>query len=122
MRAAAAALGVPIGRIAGGTLAAVAAAVAAVAFPLGLGSASVVEQERVVAQAQPIAEAWAEEQGWLVSDITFRQGSLRVVALGPPPTLTPGELRTRLDEAGLSRVNVRVTLVLGGSRDLPATR
>jgi len=122
VRAAAAALGVPVGRIAGGTLAAVAAAVAMLAFPLGLGSAAVVEQERVVSQAQPVAEAWAEEQGWFVSDITFRQGSLRVVALGPPPTITPGELRTRLDEAGLSRVNVRVTLVLGGSRDLPATR
>lgn len=119
VRAAASELGVELGRLGGGTLAVVVGSVAAIAVPLGLGSAVVLEQELVLTRAAPVAAAWAASQGWQVSDLTFRQGVLRVVALGPPPTITETGLRDQLDAAGLADVEARVTLVLGGSKDLP---
>ncbi len=119
VRAAARALGVELGRVGGGTLAVVVGSLVALAVPLGMGSAVVVEQELVLTRAAPVAAAWAESQGWQVSDLTFRQGVLHVVALGPPPTITETGLRERLDDAGLANVEARVTLVLGGSKDLP---
>ena len=120
VRAAAIALGADVGRLGKGTIAVVLGAVAALAIPLGLGSALVLQQEVIVARAASAAAEWAEAQGWQISDITFRQGTLRIVALGPPPTIGEVGLRDKLDAAGLADVDARVTLVLGGSRDLPA--
>lgn len=121
LRAAAVDLGTPVGRLSGGVLGVVAAALIVLIVPLGIGTRLVVQQELIVARATPAATAWAAEQGWQISSIAFRQGSLRVVALGPPPSIQDAGLRGRLDAAGLQHVDVRVTLVLGGSRDLPAT-
>ncbi len=120
IRAAARSLGVDVGRLRSGTLVVVLGSVTALAVPLGLGSALVVQQEVVVARAAPVAEDWAAAQGWQVSQLTFRQGVLRIVALGPPPTIAETGLREKLDAAGLADVDARVTLVLGGSKDLPA--
>jgi hypothetical protein len=39
-----------------------------------------------------------------------------------PPTIQESGLRDALDRAGLADVDARVTLVLGGSRDLPGRR
>ncbi|MCA0295045.1 MAG: TIGR00341 family protein [Actinobacteria bacterium] len=122
VRHAAIALGTPVGRLRRGTVAGVIAAVVALGVPLGIGSAVVVQQELIVARAAPVATAWAGDQGWQVSDISVRQGTLHIVALGPPPTITGTGLRERLDQAGLSNVDVRVTLVLGGSAALPGHR
>lgn len=66
-----------------------------------------------------MATDWALGQGWQISDITVRQGVLRIVALGPPPTINEVGLRDRLDAAGLSDVPAEVTLVLGESQALP---
>ena len=57
-----------------------------------------------------------------ISDLTFRENTLIIVALGPPPTIREVGLREQLDEAGLADVDAKVTLVLGGSKDLPAER
>jgi uncharacterized hydrophobic protein (TIGR00271 family) len=119
VREAARAARVDLGRLRAGTLLPVLASVALLAVPLGVGSAVVVEQELVLARATPAATAWATAQGWQVSDITVRGGVLRVVALGPPPTIGEAGLRDALDAAGLAAVPARVTLVLGGSRDVP---
>lgn len=114
------AMGVAAGRIHRGALAAVLGALVVLAVPLGLGSAFLVQQEVLVARATPPAREWAQSHGWQISEITFRQGTLRIVALGPPPSIDEAGLRRSLDDAGLSGVDVRVTLVLGGSKELPA--
>ncbi len=122
VRPAAVALGVRVGRFNRGALVTALGSVAVIAVPLALGSALVLQQELVVARATPAATAWAEAQGWQISDISVRQGALRIVALGPPPSIQEVGLRQALDDAGLADVDARVTLVLGGSRDLPGRR
>ena len=122
VRPAARAAEVDVGRLSPGVLVTVLAAVVQVAVPLGVGSSVVVQQEAVLTRASPVATAWADAQGWQVSDIGVRQGVLRIVALGPPPAIQEEGLRDALDRAGLADVDARVTLVLGGSRDLPAKR
>jgi len=122
VREAAIAGGTPVGALRVGALVTVAAAVLVVTIPLGVGSSHVVQQELILSRATPVAAEWAESQGWQLSDITVRQGVLRITALGPPPTIQEAGLRERLDAAGLADVDARVTLVLGGSRDLPAQR
>lgn len=52
----------------------------------------------------------------------MRQGVLRIVALGPPPTIQESGLRDCLDQAGLGSVDATVPLVLGGSVTLEGER
>jgi hypothetical protein len=94
-------------------------AVLVLVVPLGIGSAVVPRQELIVAKAAEPANQWAAAQGWQISDISVRQGVLQIVALGPPPTIQEVGLRERLDSAGLADVDATVTLILGGSKDLP---
>lgn len=122
VRAAATVLGVEVGHLRARTVAVELVALVVLAVPLGIGSAVVVQQEIVVSRAAPVAADWAEDQGWQVADISLRQGTLRILALGPPPTIQEAGLRQRLDDAGLADVDAEVTLVLGGSRELPANR
>ncbi|MFZ2165437.1 MAG: TIGR00341 family protein [Propionibacteriaceae bacterium] len=110
---------VKIGRLTSGSLVAVIAAVVIIAIPLGIGSAMVVQQEVVISKATPAARAWAEAQGWQMSNIELRDNVLRIIAVGPPPTIQEVGLRQRLDDAGLKDVDAKVTLILGGSKDLP---
>jgi uncharacterized hydrophobic protein (TIGR00271 family) len=113
--------GFEVGRMTGRTLAAVAAMVVLVAVPLTVGSVSVYRQQVVVTQAAPIARSWARSQGWQIHDVTYQQGALQIEALGPPPGIDRQTLRTALDDGGLADVDVRVTLVIGGSRTLPGS-
>ncbi len=122
LRAAAQELGARLERLGTGTLAVLGLSVAGLMVPLGLGSWVVFEQESIVARATPAANEWATSQGWQIGSINFRQGSLRIVALGPPPSISDMGLRSTLDAAGLQDVDVRVTLLLGGSKDLPARK
>ena len=112
--------GFQVGRMAGRTLAAVAAMVILVAVPLAAGSLQAYQQQDVVSQATPIAQSWARAQGWQIQSVTYQQGALRVEALGPPPSIDETPLRTALDDGGLADVEVRVTLMVGGTRTLPA--
>jgi uncharacterized hydrophobic protein (TIGR00271 family) len=122
VRRAAGELGTSVGRLRAGTIAVVIGAVLALSVPLGIGSAVVLQQEVITARAAPVAREWAETQGWQIQDISVRQGTLHIVALGPPPTIQEAGLRERLNQAGLTGVAVRVTLVLGGSVVLPGER
>ena len=117
--AAAQELGLEVGRLGRSTVAVIIVAVLALAVPLGLGSAAIVRQQSIVATATSVATDWAAAQGWQISDITVRQGVLRIVALGPPPSISEVGLRDSLDAAGLADVPAEVTLVLGGSKPLP---
>lgn len=122
VRTAAQEAGVRIGQLRPSTIATVLAGVIVLAVPLGVGSTLVVQQELIVAKATPAAHEWAEVRGWKVQSISYSQnGLLRIVALGPPPSIDETGLRQRLDEAGLDTVDVRVTLLIGGSKELKAT-
>lgn len=122
VRAAAIALHVRVGQLRKGALVTVVGSVLVLAIPLGIGSGLVAQQQLILTRAAPVANEWAQSQGWQISELTFREGSLIIVALGPPPTIQEVGLRERLDAVGLSDVDARVTLVLGGSKDLPAQR
>lgn len=113
--------GLPVGRLSGTTLALVIGFVVVVAVPLGIGSAGVARQQQVLSSAQPVADQWAASEGWLVTSVTFRQNTLRIVALGNVPEADPNSLRTLLDDAGLDDIDAEVALVLGGTKRLPAT-
>mgnify|MGYP002381803471 CR=1 FL=1 len=119
VRPAALRLGANVGKLRTSTVVVVIGAVLLLTVPLGIGSAVVLQQELITARAAPVAQDWASSQGWQIQDISVRQGSLRIVALGPPPTIRESGLRERLDAAGLNGIDVRVTLVLGGSVTLP---
>lgn len=120
VRRAAVRAGLNVGDLRRSTLATVLGALAVVAIPLAFGSAVVIGQQVMVSKATPVANSWAQSQGWRISDINYRQNTLRIVAVGPPPTIDESALRAQLDAAGLANVDARVTLVLGGSKELPS--
>ena len=120
LRASARHAGRPVGALRGRTLAVVVVMLAVVAVPLSIGSAQAAHEQWVIRQAKPAADAWARGQGWEVQQVAYRQGALYVVAVGQPPEADEDELRADLDDAGLSGVDVEVTLLVGGSKRLPA--
>ena len=73
----------------------------------------------MVNKAQPVAEQWAEEQGWIVVRVGYQQGALVIQAIGSPPEADADALRADLDAAGLASVDTRVTLVIGGTKEFP---
>ena len=104
------------------TVAVVVATVGIVAIPLAAGTIWSAVAHQVVLQAQPVAEQWADQEGWTVTRVAFEQGNLIIEALGSLPEADPSQLRTDLDEAGLAAVDAEVTLVIGGTKELPGTR
>lgn len=118
VRAAALEAGVHVGQLRRSTIATVIVGVIVLAVPLGVGSTLVVQQELIVSKATPVANDWAQSRGWQVQNISYSQNVLRIVALGPPPSIDETGLRQELDAAGLEKVDARVTLVIGGSKDL----
>jgi uncharacterized hydrophobic protein (TIGR00271 family) len=121
VRAAAAAAGRPVGRLRARTVVVVALLVVVVAVPLGIGSYQVFRAQAIIVTAQPVAERWAQARSWNVVGVTVQEGVLQVAAAGPPPGADGASLRRALDEAGLADIPARLSLVVGGSRDLPAT-
>lgn len=111
--------GAQVGELRGRTLVAVAALIVVVAVPLSIGSARVVADRLDEAAASPIAREWAQTQGWRVASLEVRDGTLRLVAIGAPPEAEPETLRAELDEAGIE-LDLLVSLVVGGQRELPA--
>lgn len=120
VRAAAKQTGLRVGELRRATIVTVIVGVALLAIPLGVGSTVVVRQELIVNKATPVANKWADDQGWQITSITYQQQVLSIVALGPPPTINESGLRKSLDDAGLENVDARVTLVIGGSKDVKA--
>ena len=111
--------GAEVGQLRGRTLAIVATLVLAVAVPLSLGTHRIVTDRLGEAAATPIATEWAAAQGWQVASVQVRDGTIRLIALGPPPELDPSTLRDQLDAAGID-LDLVVNLVVGGQRELPA--
>lgn len=113
--------GVSVGVLTGRTLAIVAASVVVVTVPLGLGTRDVVQQQITIAAVRPVAEAWADQQGWEIADIVVRGQAIHIVALGPNPEPDPMTLRADLDAAGVDSLPLDVTLVEGVSRRVPVS-
>ncbi len=113
--------GFHVGRLTGRTLTVVAGMLVLITVPLAIGTSNVVYQTRLLSQATPVAEQWAQDQGWITQQVSYQQGSLRVVAIGPPPEINGSTLRDALDAAGLRDIDVQVTLLIGGTRELPRT-
>jgi uncharacterized hydrophobic protein (TIGR00271 family) len=121
VRAAAVADGREVGRLRPRTIVVIAVLVVVVTVPLAIGSYQAFRDQATVATAQPVAERWADSQAGNVIDVTVRQGVLQVLAEGPPGGVDAPALRRALDEAGLADVPARLSLVVGGSQELPAT-
>lgn len=106
-----------VGHLQGRSLLVVVASLLVVAVPLAGGSASVAREQLLIAQAEPVTDAWAEELGWEVTDVFLRANTLHVVTLGLKPRADLGvpALTEDLAEAGIGDgLDVEVTLVLGG--------
>ncbi|HRK48390.1 MAG TPA: DUF389 domain-containing protein [Nocardioides sp.] len=110
--------GYATGRLGGRSLVVVGLSLVVVAVPLAAGSLSVINDQRVVSRAEPVAQAWADQEGWRVTDVFVRRGTLHIEALGSLPEADPDELRADLDAAGLEDVTVEVKLVIGGAKTL----
>ena len=119
VRDTAAASGYPVGRLKGSTLAIVAGAVLVVAAPLAYGSQQILRDNLSRTALLPVAQQWAQEQGWEIVDLEVASGGVHVTALGPPPEISPEALRTALDDQGFADLDLRVELVVGGAKDLP---
>lgn len=111
--------GRPVARISGKTLAVVIASVVVIAIPLTWGTILAAYEQQIVQESQPVAERWAAEEGWIITDVSYQQGQLQVSALGSAPEADAEAFRADLDAAGLEFVDARVTLVIGGSKVLP---
>lgn len=111
--------GAEIGELSGRTLAIVAGLVVLVAVPLSLGSARVISDRLAEAEVTPIATEWAQARDWRVASIQVRDGTIRLIAFGPPPEVDPETLRAELDAAGID-LDLVVNLVVGGQGRLPA--
>ena len=114
VRAAAAAAGYPVGELSAANIAVVGGLLLLVTVPLTASAVQVVQQASVTATATPIAQSWADEHGWQVTAVEFRQGELWITAAGAPPNIDEAPLRRSLTEAGLGAVTVEVQLVDGG--------
>lgn len=121
VRDTAAGSGYPVGRLKGSTLAIIVGAVLAVAVPLGYGSQQILRDSLTRTDVLPVAQQWAQANGWRVVDLQVDSGTLHVTALGLPPAVSAEALRQALDERGFADVDLSVELVVGETAELPGT-
>jgi uncharacterized hydrophobic protein (TIGR00271 family) len=106
---------IQVGTLTAKTVTTVVLSLLLVAAPLGYGSWQVLQEQLIISRAQPVADRWAAEQGWQLTDVQVRRGTLHVVAIGRPPEASETALREDLNAAGLDDVDAVVTLIVGGS-------
>jgi len=112
--------GYPVAAMSGRALATVVALLVLVLVPLAIGTSNVAADQQAQATATPIAQAWAARAGWQVAVVNVQNDVISVTALGPPPDVEPATLRKELDVAGLSKLDLVIRLVVGGTRVCPA--
>ena len=98
------------------TVAVIVGLVILVAVPLSIGTLNVVNDQIIAREARPVAEAWALRAGWQVASVAVVNKAVVVTAIGPPPEVEAESLRTALNDAGLSKNEVSIRLVVGGTR------
>jgi uncharacterized hydrophobic protein (TIGR00271 family) len=114
--------GYAIGTLRGWSLAVVMGMVILVAIPLTYGSQKVLRESNLTFIAAPLAEQWAQANGWKVIDLKVQDSEILITAFGPPPEIVPKLLREALDEAGLADLDLTVQLVVGASKTFPGNR
>jgi len=91
-----------------------------VVIPLAINSrrtdATTVRQQDV----QAVAQHWADKAGWAVVAVSASGNQILIRATGPDPAPDTATLRQDLDDAGLSGVSARVSLVPATYQALPA--
>lgn len=92
-------------------IAVVVAMVSLVAIPLSVTAVSVTKARVEESSIASVADRWAAEGGWSVARIDRTDNEATVTVLGALPSPDTGDLRRRLDKAGLSRLDVRIRLV-----------
>ena len=112
--------GLPVGDLRGRSLVVVGALVIIVAIPLTAGTVSVALDQLLASRAQPLAETWASQNRWLLSNLVAQDGDVVVTALGSPPDADPAQLRKSMNDNGLGSAGLTVRLVLGGSVTCPS--
>ena len=120
VRDAAQAAGYPVGRLTGASLVTVVLMLVIVIVPLTAGSVAVADDQRLIREARPVADAWARAAGWDVTLVDASRGDVVVTALGPPPEVDPASLRKALNAAGMRDAGLVLRLVVGGTRVCPA--
>jgi uncharacterized hydrophobic protein (TIGR00271 family) len=113
--------GIAVGQLRRRSLVAVVLALLLVAVPLTVGTVTVVRAQLLEQQVAQVAGQWAEGVGWQIRSVDLRQGTILIVAIGPPPAADSDRLRAALDDAGLSDVAVEVTLLVGATKEIQPT-
>jgi uncharacterized hydrophobic protein (TIGR00271 family) len=108
-----------VGQLRGRALVVVGALVLLVSVPLAVGTWNAAQDELIASKAEPLAEAWASQNDWLVSGLRVQYGEVIITALGAPPNADPAELRAAMNENGLESSDLTVRLVLGGAAECP---
>ncbi|HKJ11021.1 MAG TPA: DUF389 domain-containing protein [Ornithinimicrobium sp.] len=117
--------GIQVGKLRGRTLFGVGAMLFVVSLPLAVGSGNVLLKHYLVIQVQDVADKWAEQEDWVVTDVSasnnFGDFTVSVSAIGQPPEANKQAFRRMLDDAELENVDVEMTLLFGGQVDLAPT-
>ena len=104
----------------GGAVALIGLLLVLVVIPLAINSrrtdATTVRQQDV----QAVAQHWADKAGWAVVAVSASGNQILIRATGPDPAPDTATLRQDLDDAGLSGVSARVSLVPATYQALPA--
>jgi len=113
--------GHPVGNLSGSTLAVVVLTVLAIAVPLSISTANLVDDTLTEHEAATTVNDWARDAGWKIIDYEVLEHEMEVTALGPAPRPSSKTLREALDTAGFADINLVVNLVEGGQAVLPGT-
>lgn len=93
-----------------------------VSIPLAYTSRQLYRDTSVKFNVAPLAESWAEDNGWKLISYRVYRGEVLITALGPPPKIEPAVLRQSLDDAGFSSVDLAVKVVVGDMAELPGSQ
>jgi hypothetical protein len=111
-----------VGTLRGWSLAVVTSTIILVAIPLGFSTERVFSQARLKFSAAPVAEQWAQANGWKIIGLRVEQNTLTIIAFGALPELDGDHLRAALDRAGLAHLDLTVKLIVGGTKEFPGKR
>jgi uncharacterized hydrophobic protein (TIGR00271 family) len=90
-----------------------------ISVPLAITGVDITKASITTAKVTTVATAWARRAGWHLLAIDEEPDGMIVRVTGSPPDPDPAALRRDLDAAGLSSVDVQLTMVPSTVVDLP---
>ena len=103
----------------GGAVAVIAVLLLVVIVPLWSNSDRIDKTTSRQSEVQAVAGRWADTAGWSVTSVTATGDRVFVEATGPNPAPGLTQLRHDLDAAGLSGLDVRVSLIPATFQPVP---